>query len=473
MLNEILNNLKNFPNDECYQIKDKIYKNKDLYKYVCNIYDYILKNNTSKTPVIVKGHKQIYMLASFLACSMAGAAYVPIDECMPQERVKKIIEQVKPKIIIDETIKNIMNLEDTKNIEKIYLKDDDIYYIIFTSGTTGEPKGVQITYKNLKSCMNWLVKICRIENGVVLNQANFSFDLSVADLYLPLLTRSKHYILERETQKNYVELFKELNKSNANLMVATPSFVDLLLVDKSFNKNLMPNLAKILFCGESLNKNTVLKLEERFENLEIINCYGPTECTFAVTSNIVKKDEKISIGVPKEDVKIYIVGDMLKELKENEIGEILICGESVGKGYLKQELNKDVFIKYNNENAYLTGDLGYKASGKFYCVGRKDKQVKYKGYRIELSEIEAAFNNLEFIQKTVVIADFDENKKVRKIIAFIKLKEGIEKNIKEIKEKIENYLPNYMIPVIRIVNQIPLNSNGKVDEKKILEIIKL
>ena len=469
MLNKILQNLKNYPDDECYQIRKNIYKNKDLYKYVCNIYDYVLKNNKNKKPIVVKGHKQIYMVASFLACSMAGFTYVPIDEYIPSEREEKILRQVNSDLIIDEKIENIMKKEHPKAIEKIYLKDEDIYYIIFTSGTTGEPKGVQITYRNLKSCMAWLEKICDIKQKTILNQANFSFDLSVADLYLPLLTRGKHYILEKDTLKNYIELFKVLKESNTELMVVTPSFIDLLLIDKSFNKDLMPNLKEILFCGERLSENTVTRLWNRFEDLKIINCYGPTECTFAVTSNVVKKDEKISIGIPKEDVKLYIVDNALHELKENEIGEILISGESVGNGYLNEELNKDVFINFNGEKAYLTGDLGYKSKEKFFYIGRKDRQVKYKGYRIELSEIEAAINKLEFVEKAVVVADLGENKKVNKIFAFIKQFEGNKKDVKEIREIIKNCLPDYMIPVIRIVENFPLNVNGKIDEKKLLE----
>ena len=470
MLNKILQNLKKYPDDECYQIKDKIYKNKNLYKYICNIYNYLLINNKKRKPVIVKGQKQIYMLAGFLACSMAGFAYVPIDEDAPEERTKKIIKQINPDLIIDKTIEKIMEKDNPKDIEKIYMKDDDIYYIIFTSGTTGEPKGVQITYKNLKSCMSWVEKICDIKQSVILNQANFSFDLSVADLYLSLLTRSKHYILERETLKNYIELFRELNKSNAELMVITPSFADLLLIDKSFDKNLMPNLKKILFCGEKLSEKTVSKLLNRFDNLEIINCYGPTECTFAVTSDKVKKNEKISIGIPKNDVQIFIVNDKLQEVKENEIGEILISGESVGNGYLNSELNKEVFIEYKGKKSYLTGDLGYKNNGKFYCLGRKDKQIKYKGYRIEISEIEDALNQIEFIEKAVVVADANDNGKVNKIIAFIKENENCTKNAKEIKQIIKKYLPEYMIPVIRIIKQFPLNINGKIDTKKLLEM---
>lgn len=469
MLNKILENLKQYPSYMCYQIKDKTYTNQDLYKYVSNIYTFLIKEKNCKKQekVLVYGHKEIYMIASFLACAFAGLTYVPVDITIPDGRKKKIIEQVNPKIIIDKEIENIMDREKYKEISKIDMKDEDIFYIIFTSGSTGEPKGVQITYSNLKSCTKWLEDICNIENAVILNQANFSFDLSVADIYLSLLTKSKHYIIERNTQKDFKILFQELQKSNATFAVFTPSFADLLLVDKNFNKSLMPNLQKILFCGEKLTKNTVNKLYNRFENIQIINSYGPTECTFAVTSTEVKQNEEISIGKPKQDVCIYVVDEDLNELNENEIGEFLISGKSVGKGYLNPSLNKNRFINFKNEKTYCTGDLGYKKDGKFYCIGRKDKQIKYNGYRIELSEIEKAFYNIEYVEKVLVTTTKNDEGKVNKIIAFVKGNCEISKQ--ELKKEISQTLPEYMIPRIKIIKTMPINENGKIDEKSLLE----
>ena len=469
MLNKILENLKQYPSYMCYQIKDKTYTNQDLYKYVSNIYTFLIKEKNCKKQekVLVYGHKEIYMIASFLACAFAGLTYVPVDITIPDGRKKKIIEQVNPKIIIDKEIENIMDREKYKEISKIDMKDEDIFYIIFTSGSTGEPKGVQITYSNLKSCTKWLEDICNIENAVILNQANFSFDLSVADIYLSLLTKSKHYIIERNTQKDFKILFQELQKSNATFAVFTPSFADLLLVDKNFNRSLMPNLQKILFCGEKLTKNTVNKLYNRFENIQIINSYGPTECTFAVTSTEVKQNEEISIGKPKQDVCIYVVDEDLNELNENEIGEFLISGKSVGKGYLNPSLNKNRFINFKNEKTYCTGDLGYKKDGKFYCIGRKDKQIKYNGYRIELSEIEKAFYNIEYVEKVLVTTTKNDEGKVNKIIAFVKGNCEISKQ--ELKKEISQTLPEYMIPRIKIIKTMPINENGKIDEKSLLE----
>lgn len=467
MLNKILYNLKTYPEVECYQIKDCLYKNKDLYRYVCNIYSYLVKNCKYQDKIVVYGHKEIYMIASFLACSFAGMTYIPIDNSIPEERKNLIINQVQPKIIIEKSIEQIMNSSDYEDFSNIYLKGEDIYYIIFTSGSTGEPKGVKISYNNLKSCMNWLLKICDVSNSVILNQANFSFDLSVADLYLSLLTNSKHYIIERNAQKNFNDLFNEIKNSKAELAVMTPSFANLLMVDKSFNKSLMPYLKKILFCGERLTEKTVSKLNERFDDLQIINSYGPTECTFAVTSTTVKPNEKISIGIPKNDVDIFIVDEELNILKDEEIGEILITGESVGLGYLKEELNKNAFISFNDRKAYLTGDLGYKSNSQIYYIGRKDKQIKYNGYRIELLEIEKIINRISYVEQAVVTAINQDDETVKRIVAFIKLSDD-KYTIQDIKSCIERSLPNYMMPTIKIVDRIPLNENGKVDEKALL-----
>ena len=249
----------------------------------------------------------------------------------------------------------------------------------------------------------------------------------------------------------------------------TPSFADLLMADKSFNNKLMPKLRKILFCGERLTEKTVLRLNERFGNLQIINSYGPTECTFAVTSTIVKPNDEISVGIPKDDVDIYIVNDNLNILEDKEIGEILITGKSVGKGYLNELLNKNAFITFNDKRAYLTGDLGYKKNNQIYCIGRKDKQIKFKGYRIELLEIENTLNKLDYIEKAYVTTLKQDDNSVKRIIAFVKLNSDLYTN-KDIKKHIETLLPSYMIPTIKVVNTIPLTENGKVNENILLGV---
>ena len=487
ILDDILNNLKYLNQNNCYVVDDEVYTYFYMYRGVCNLYKFLTLNIKDKRPVIVYGHKDVGMPISFLAGSFAGISYVPVDESLPENRLISIIEQIKPSLIIGDykyksipnldkiSLSKIINEREFEDIDNIYLKGNDIYYIIFTSGSTGIPKGVKVTYNNLDSCIKWLKTVTNAKKEIILNQGAFSFDLSVADLYLSLVTSSCHYVLEKHVQQNLPKLFEKLKNSNATLAVMTPSFADLLLIDKNFNDKLMPNLKQILFCGETLLPATVDKLFDRFGSLDIINSYGPTECTFAVTSihinkNTFNKYTNISIGKPKDDVNIYIVNDELEILKDEQVGEILIQGKSVADGYVNEHLNNNSkFIMFNNNKAYLTGDLGYIENGNIYYKCRKDKQVKFMGYRIELSDIEENLYKLGYIEKAICLPNFSSDNKVNRLYAFIILKPNISKTVFDIKKDLKKYIPQYMFPNIKLIDKIPLNHNGKCDEKKLLE----
>ena len=467
MLHRIINNLKTCPQDVCYEINGAVYRNWELYRRVCRIAQYLLENNPTKQPVAVCGQKEFFMLASFLACACAGMAYVPIDASIPEERKKRILAQIHPVVTIDKTIELLAEDGEPADLPEICMADEDVVYVIFTSGSTGEPKGVQITYRNLKSCMRWLESLCRIERGVILNQASYSFDLSVADLYLPLLTRSSHYILEQGIQKDYARLFCTLQESKAEMAVFTPSFLELLLVDPSFNAELMPQFKTVLLCGEKLTGKTAELLFQRFPGIRLINCYGPMECTFAVTSTEITDPRDISIGTPKDDTDVYVVNDRMEPLGEGEIGELLIVGESVGKGYLNQT-GDSRFFQYRGRNAFLTGDYGCWRNQKLYFIGRKDTQIKLNGYRIELTEIENTLYRLAEIEHAAVAAKKRDGR-VTRIFAFVKLKLDCGLSANDVRGWLKTELPAYMIPRIQLVEQFPLTDNGKVDTKALLE----
>lgn len=483
ILDDILFSLKNEDKQKAYSYKGNSYSYREFYRFVCNIYSFIIKRKRNKQPIVIYGHKEVYMKAVFLACSFAGIPYVPIDVSMPTERIKLILEQVKPSFIIGDLnvdryeniskneIEKIMNSKKYDDIEKIYMELEDVYYIIFTSGSTGTPKGVEITYRNINSCINWLEKVTNAKNDVILNQANFSFDLSVADLYLSLVSISEHYILENETKIDFNKMFEDLKESKATISFMTPSFVDLLLLDKSFNEKLMPYLKIIVFCGEELLENTIHKLYERFKNIKIINMYGPTECTFAVTSIEIPRNinmKNIPVGKVKDGCEIFIIDKNQNVVQDGNIGEILIVGESVAKGYINGNQNNK-FIYINNKRAYLTGDLGYIENNILYYKCRKDKQIKYKGYRIELTDIEKNLLELSYIEKAIVLPQKNNRNKTSRIIAFVILKKGNKKSMLEIRKDLEEKLPEYMCPTIKIIEDFPINQNGKCDERKLLE----
>ena len=474
LLDDILNNLQSNIIYNCCK-HDKQYTNKEFYQIVCKVYS-IIKDAPKDRPIVVYGHKEVYMIASFLACSFLGIAYVPIDKMYSKERIKYIVDVVNPSYVIGndfakeadnytivtfEQIENVNNYGDIKSID---MKPNDTYYILFTSGTTGDPKGVMVSYENIDSCVSWLIDITNLghheNNYTIYNQAVFSFDLSVADIYMSLVSGANHYIGNDVSIFNLQENYQDLQDSSSNMMVLTPSVLALYCTDSKFNQELMPNLEIILFCGEVLTQKIVRELFKRFSDIKVINMYGPTECTYAVTSTLInKQDEEISIGKPKKDVEIYIVdGD--KEKDNGEVGEILITGKSVAKGYINSK-DDNKFITYKGKKGYLTGDLGFFKGENLFFVARKDSQIKYKGYRIELLDIENNISQITAVQSVKVKAEKDDNGFVKRIVALIVLYNSSDKEA--VKKEVEERLPKYMMPQLRFVDTIPITINGKMD----------
>ncbi|MBQ2724639.1 MAG: AMP-binding protein, partial [Clostridia bacterium] len=211
----------------------------------------------------------------------------------------------------------------------------------------------------------------------------------------------------------------------------------------------------IYFCGEVLDPKTVRKLWERFPSLEIINAYGPTEATSAVSAVQIRKEML--------DKPLLPAGDTANSAVEIEIddGEIILKGKSVFSGYLNGITGG--YFRENGQNCYRTGDLGYIENNLLYCRGRKDSQIKYKGYRIELSDIEQNISELEGVQDCLVTASRTPDGTIRYLSAYVT---GESDCLKDLRERISMILPDYMIPKnIRLLDRLPVNANGKTDRK--------
>lgn len=335
---DIIKNIKKyaelFPNRIAYKINNEILTYEELEEKsnkLANQIQTYAKND--RTPVIVYGHKSKYMLISFLACVKSGRAYCPIDISVPEERVKQIIKTVNPKIILSteqlmienyeiwDKDKIIKECESKNSIENKYcVNENDVFYIIFTSGSTGNPKGVQITTECLNNFLVWsttLDGIDKKENLNFLNQAPFSFDLSVMDLYTSLATGGTLIAIDKETQSDLKKMFNIFKESDLNVWVSTPSFISMCLADKLFCSELLPRMQTFLFCGEILPNTTAKKIMDRFKTSNIINTYGPTESTVAVTSvqiteDMIEKSTSLPVGKPKKDTYILIQNENYK-----------------------------------------------------------------------------------------------------------------------------------------------------------------
>ncbi len=462
------------------QIKEILMKNSDKVAYVWNNRNYTygeiveaslnlsekLKNEEDNS-IILYGHKSIRMVVSILACLFANKAYVPVDTYMPPARIKEILEQTKTSLIINNSEKSV-SFMDMLTLEEIYEKNslvnaikntsNDIAYIIFTSGSTGKPKGVPISYNNLENFVLWLNKLLPVsidETLNVLNQASFSFDLSVADFYYTFLNGKTLIPLENIDVVNYNEIFNKLKNNKINMIVSTPTFLKLLMLQKDFCNVNYKDLKTIYLCGETLETNVAKEIMDRFPDLKLVNAYGPTEATSAVSGIVIEKEmlneNYLPVGrVSNSATEIFI-----------QDNEIVLKGKSVFNGYLSNRIEL---------SEYKTGDIGEIKNDLIYCYGRKDNQIKYKGYRIELDDIERNIEKIDEVEDAVVIAKYKENTKIVKFIkAYVILKK--EATELDIKNKLNNTLPDYMIPQsVTILKEFPINNNGKIDRKKLSEL---
>jgi D-alanine--poly(phosphoribitol) ligase subunit 1 len=355
---------------------------------------------------------------------------------------------------------------------------NDPWYIIFTSGSTGDPKGVVITRGCLESFVSWITAEQNFVAGqeVFLNQAPFSFDLSVMDLYSSLASGGTLFSLTQEMIAEPRDLYAALARSNVSVWVSTPSFAQLCLAEPSFSKTMLPNVRKFWFCGETLAPEVAADLLKRFPTAEVWNTYGPTEATVATTSVRVEPETcraTLPVGRPKPDSRIYILQDCTP-VDEMERGEIVIAGPNVSPGYLNRpELTARAFYEIDGLRAYRTGDLGHFQEGLLYFDGRIDFQIKLHGYRIEIGDIEANLQTLDIV-KDVVVIPIAKSGAMAYLAAFVILKAHPASSDFEIsrnlKRELGQRLPDYMIPrKFVFLSQFPLTPNGKADRHQLAD----
>ena len=421
--------------------------------------------------VVIYGHKEASFIVSAVACMSLGFPYIPVDTIYPQERLNKIVNVVNSAVVIN-TIEDKIDF----NIEKVsteYFYEDPIIYIIFTSGSTGEPKGVQITRDSILDFAKWLEKDFNFNNtNIFMNQAPFSFDLSVYELMGFLLFGGTIVLNSREIIETHLEYIERLKKYSCNTWVSTPSFITRFLLSSEFTIQNLENLTTFLFCGEVLTSMTAKRILNNFPNSKVLNTYGPTEATVAttivdITPEIIEKYSKnLPVGFVKENTTINLL-----DIDSENIGEMEIVGDNVSIGYFKnEELNKQKFESKYEKRSFRTGDFGYFEDGMLFFANRKDELIKLHGFRIELGEIDKEFTSNKAVIESITIP-LKRGSEVMKLITFIITKDEIE--IDELKENISKTLPYYMIPsdIIKL-DKFPYNNNHKIDKNELINIYK-
>jgi D-alanine--poly(phosphoribitol) ligase subunit 1 len=465
---------------------------KQLFQLTQKVCVLITSHNSGKAPVIIYGSKEHLFPVSMLSCIKSETPYVAVDRIIPKERIEFIIKATGAQVLINctdeavefeipkiinsdyEVIQNKITATLNHSIEK------KLCYILFTSGSTGSPKGVQISLEAVRSFISWMNKIFPVNaDCIFINQATFSFDISLVE-FLGTLSLGASAILNSPgiTKANPQEFIARIKKYNGNFWNSTPSFIYQYLMHPDFTSENLPALETFLFMGEELPSKIVERIFNNFKTSRVYNAYGPTEATVVttfieITPEILAAHSKsLPIGFPKADGKVLILNESNDREKS---GEIIIAGDHVSHGYLNNPaLSAEKFFTHEGKRAYKTGDLGYYKDEMIFFEGRIDDQVKYNGYRIELDEINSSLHRIAGISEAVAIP-LKAGNTVKKIIAFIKVEKEMQTDLSgfklKTKEALLRSIPEYMVPAdLCVIDEFPVNNNHKIDRKELINI---
>jgi amino acid adenylation domain-containing protein len=456
--------------------------------------NYLISNYVIKPGdiIAVLMEKNEHLIVAILSILKSGAAYLPIDPLYPHQRIQYMIEDSKPKLLLcNNTAKmsqpgvNVLAFEnmvfdsDKSNIG-VPSYPASLLYIIYTSGSTGKPKGVQVRNDSFVNLINWYSDVLDIsKNDIVLLAAPISFDLAQKNLFVSLLNGANLYLSE-DYSKDYMEMAEVISKKAITVINCSPSAFYLLLDrDVIDNYQSLASLKKVVLGGEPINISMFSGWKStNYFNADIINSYGPTECTDVVSSYTLKRETQeneinLPIGKPINNVQMYILNSSNQLQPIGVIGEVFISGICVSNGYFyREELTKEKFI----DNPYKPGDLMYKTGdlgrwlpdGNIEFLGRIDDQVKIRGFRIELGEIANQLAIHDSIETAIVVAREKDDDKY--LVGYYVSTEELSQIV--LRNYLSEHLPEYMIPAMYVhMTSIPLTPNGKIDRKKLPDVV--
>lgn len=448
---------------------------------------YLINNGIQKGDVIgIRVDKSFEMIIGILAIIKAGCTYLPINMSYPQDRVLYMLTDSNAKFLL--TVDSMVNDINTSvrkitiDIDKTYIyssdssnlniniSPEDLIYIIYTSGSTGKPKGAMLCHRNIVRLFKNNKPLYDFnENDVWTMFHSVAFDFSVWEMYGALLFGGKLVLVPDKVAKDTNLFLNLLREEHVTILNQTPTyFYNLLATELEIPDNNL-SIRYIIFGGEALNPKLIQKWSMKYPNTKLINMYGITETTVHVTfKELSSKDLKhntSNIGKPIPTLEVLILDKNLHLLPYGVPGEMCILGQGVFKGYLNREdLNKQklIYNSYYGETLYRSGDLAIlHKDGNLEYLGRIDKQVKLRGFRVELGEIEEKILKNENIKTCIVTKKVDKNN--RDILCAYYIKSG-NIDIDSIKRSLQVDLPYYMIPQYFVeIDKVPININGKID----------
>jgi amino acid adenylation domain-containing protein len=451
--------------------------------------------------------RSIGMVVGMLAVFKAGAAYLPLEPSLPQERIRYMIEDSETKLIL--THKHIqptleafegtvllldeLDYEPTAeenyfysrysgdNIEsvRVDLKSTDLAYVFYTSGSTGRPKGTLNSHGGLVNRLHTLQHQFRMQyNDKILQKTQISFDVSLGEILWPLTSGGRLILAKPGGHTDPKYLTDVITAQGITIIHFVPSMLQLFINNVDTSK--LKSLRLIMTSGEALSYELQKQTISAFENVELVNQYGPTEAAIEVSYwnfNKLREDKRVPIGYPSANMELHIIDRHGNLVPQGVEGELYIAGCQVGMGYLKQDkLTAERFVTLKllgvERRAYRTGDLGrWLSDGTIEFLGRMDSQIKLRGVRIELGEIESRLREIETVTNAVVVAKGALENQV--LCAYVEVNQSVENEadfVSELRYALQLSLPPYMIPnAISIVTTFPLSANGKVDRLALME----
>jgi len=496
MRKQLLNTLTLKESNSSCCIQNKFYTYGDLRNEVAKVYAFLSTKKIENQFIPLVTNDCIETYASILAIWFLGKAYVPISPNYPNARVKEILNQIGSDIILftskeDELnfelenieLYNLQNINDsnTKEIKIVPIKDDANLCMLFTSGSSGKPKGVPYTLRNINCTLDsfWTLPYSISETDTFLQMFELPFDMSLLSFLPAFILGACIYTINHKKIK-YIELIKVLSKHKITFANMVPSTLNYL--KPYFDELHFDDLKYSIFGGEPLYKSTVQQWQKVAPNAEIVNISGPCETTMACMSyhlsrnieNNKSKNDVLAFGKPWKNTTAIIVDENNKEVQNNVEGELCFAGDHVMQAYYKNDaLNKQVFFtKTINEQHlrfYKTGDMAYKdEEGFFFSCGRRDFQYKIQGYKVELAEIEQLVLQNFKVDYCVAIV-INSQKNINIIYLAI---DNMQLNNNTVLSFLKDRLPFYAVPEnVFTFSQFPVNLSGKLDRLKLKEMV--
>lgn len=449
--------------------------------------------------VAVMVERSYEMIVGIFAILKAGGGYLPIDPQYPMSRKEMILRDSNVRLVL--TMDKFKDMLPDDMVEAVNLNNEeilkgfssgtdlhkitsphDIAYVIYTSGTSGIPKGVVIEHHSLVNRLQWMQKKYGIDStDVILQKTIYTFDVSVWEIFLWAISGASVCMLKPKKEHDVRAFVKLIEKNRVTVMHFVPSVLRVFLeyIETQFNLDRVKSLKWVFSSGETLGSNIVNKfngiLGEKYQ-AALVNLYGPTEATIDVTYFNCHKNVRytnVPIGKPIDNTRIYILDEELNPLPVNAEGELYISGVGVAREYLnRKELTRKCFIDdpfVPGMRMYKTGDIAKWNDKREVCyIGRKDNQVKLRGLRIELGEVEHHICCHERVEDAVVCVKEDISGNQHMIAFVIPATTDNKAQPGELTEYLKDRIPMYMIPTAFVfLSEFPLKASGKVDRSKL------